>query len=256
VENIDVNYCTKEGALNVLKPAPLLSKITLKIHQIKIMLAFLKLSEDTAISAVKNSFSCGCFATTRLKVNIMNSTSTICDVKMSLNQVLTLNDKGSSSDKTRQQKMKKDFDKASSSLEIALEAMLKEGSADKAKLNQFKDAWTSFKKTHEAENVPATHAGNHAEPQKSSSTMQAGNVKTMNDIISGLGGDKCQADHKTDSKAGNHADNKMDHQANSKANHSDNKTSHADSKTDHKVDNKAHVDSKTGRSQQQANHNK
>jgi len=216
----------------------------------------------------------------------MNSTSTICDVKMSLHQVLALNDKGGSSDKSQQQKMKANFDKASSSLETALEAMLKEGSADKAKLNQFKDAWASFKKTREAENVPAAHAGNQAEPQKSSATMQAGNVKTMNDIISGLGGDQCQANHKTDGKAGNHADNKTDHKADgksgshadnkadhkadgksgnhadnktdhkadNKANHSNNQTNHADSKTEHKVDNKAHVDSKTGHSQQQANH--
>jgi len=202
----------------------------------------------------------------------MNSTSTICDVKMSLHQVLALNDKGGSSDKSQQQKMKANFDKASSSLETALEAMLKEGSADKAKLNQFKDAWASFKKTREAENVPAAHTGNQAEPQKSSATMQAGNVKTMNDIISGLGGDQCQANHKTDGKAGNHADNKTDHKADgksgnhadnktdhkadNKANHSNNQTNHADSKTEHKVDNKAHIDNdnKTDHRQQQANH--
>jgi hypothetical protein len=236
------------------QPTPLLSKVTLKIHQSKIMLAFIKLLEDTVISEVENGFSCGCFATTRLKVNIVNSTSTICDVKMSLNHVLALNDKGGSSDKAQQQKMKKNFDKASSSLETALESMLKEGSADKAKLNQFKDAWASFKKTHEAESVPATHTGNHAEPQKSSSTMQAGNVKTMNDIISGLGGDKCKADRTTDNKAASHSDNKTDYKADSKANHPDNKTNHADSKTNHKADNKAHVDSKTDHSQQQANH--
>lgn len=187
----------------------------------------------------------------------MNSTSTICDVKMSLNQVLALNDKGGSSDKVQQQEMKKDFDKASSSLETALEAMLKEGSADKAKLNQFKDAWTSFKKNHEAENVPATHTGSPAEPQKSSTTMQASNVKTMNDIISGLGGDKCKADNATDNKATNHSDSKTDNKADYKADSkTDNKaTNHSDSKTDNKTDsNKIHVDSKTDHSQQQANH--
>ncbi len=99
-------------------------------------------------------------------------------------------------DKAQQTEAKKAVDQASTALETTLETLLKEGTLDKAKLTQFQETWAAFKKTREEEIIPAFQAGKMEVAKKLASTVQAERVKTMNEVIAGLDGDKCKTDKK------------------------------------------------------------
>lgn len=139
----------------------------------------------------------GCIAGLSLISMPFAQAATICDVKAQLTEARAkLVDMLGMTDKAQQEEAKKAITSASEALETALDALLKEGKVDKAKLTQFQETWTAFKKTREEEIIPAIQAGKVEVAKKVATTVQADRVKTMNEVIVGLDGDKCKADKK------------------------------------------------------------
>jgi len=139
----------------------------------------------------------GCIAGMSLFIMPFAHAATICDVKTQLTEARTkLVDMLGMTDKAQQTEAKKAVDQASTALETTLETLLKEGTLDKAKLTQFQETWAAFKKTREEEIIPAFQAGKMEVAKKLASTVQAERVKTMNEVIAGLDGDKCKTDKK------------------------------------------------------------
>lgn len=139
----------------------------------------------------------GCIVGISLFVMPFAHAATICDVKTNLTEAREkVVDMLDSTDKVQQEEAKKGIAQASTALETALEALLKEGTLDKAKLTQFKETWTAFKKTREDEIIPAIQAGKTDIAKKLATTVQADRMKAMNEVIAGLDGDKCKKSDK------------------------------------------------------------
>lgn len=144
-----------------------------------------------------NKFVIGCIAGLSLVAMPFAHAATICDVKTQLIEARTkLVDMLGMTDKAQQEAAKKAITTASSALETAVDALLKEGKVDKAKLTQFQETWTVFKKTREDEIIPAIQAGKVDVAKKIATTVQADRMKAMNEVIAGLDGDNCKADKK------------------------------------------------------------
>lgn len=146
---------------------------------------------------MQKSILIGCIAGFALMTMPLAQAATICDVKANLTEARAkLVEMLGMTDKAKQDEAKKSIGTASEALETALEALLKEGKVDAAKLSKFKETWAAFKKTREEELIPAFQAGKAEVAKNLSTTVQAERVKTMNEVIVGLDGDKCKADKK------------------------------------------------------------
>ncbi len=87
--------------------------------------------------------------------------ATICDAKVGLAEArLNLMMMVMSTDKAEHNALKVDIDTASTALEMAMTAMLKdENKTDDAQLTNLQSTWAAFKNTRETEIIPAVRAG-------------------------------------------------------------------------------------------------
>ncbi len=110
--------------------------------------------------------------------------SSLCDAKRFLATVrLNLMMIVISTDKTEQDALKVEIDKASRNIEKALAAMLQnENQNDGSQLTTLQNIWATFKNSYETEIMPAIRAGNNNKASEIAG-LQAEQMKTMNGIL-------------------------------------------------------------------------
>jgi hypothetical protein len=125
------------------------------------------------------------------------SAQTICDAKLALAEArLNLMMMVFSVDPIEQKMLKTAIDKASTTLEKVVEAMLKdENKFDDAQLTTFQKTWAQFKNTRETEIVPAILTNDNDKAIAIATGIQAQRMTTMNDVIQTLNGDNCNLEN-------------------------------------------------------------
>jgi hypothetical protein len=114
----------------------------------------------------------------------------LCDAKIFLADVhLNLMMMAMSTDKTEQDALKVEIDKASTDFEKVLAAILKD-EIDNDQFTALQKTWTVFKNTRETEIIPAIRAGDN-EKVSEINGIQAERMNTMNGIIQVLTEDNC-----------------------------------------------------------------
>jgi len=114
----------------------------------------------------------------------------LCDTKTSLADVhLNLMMMAMSTDKTEQDALKVEIDKASTDFEKVLAAILKD-EIDHDQFTALQETWTVFKNTRETEIIPAIRAGDN-EKVSEINGIQAERMNTMIGIIQVLTEDNC-----------------------------------------------------------------
>ncbi len=118
---------------------------------------------------------------------------TICDAKIALADArFNLMMMVMSTDKAEQDALKVEIDNASTNLDRAIAAMLKdENKTDDGQLAILQETWTAFRNTRETEIVPAIYAGDNMKAISIATGIQAGRMMTMEGIIQALNGDNC-----------------------------------------------------------------
>ncbi len=119
--------------------------------------------------------------------------ATICDTKLALVEArLNLMMMVMSTEKEDQDSLRVEINKASTGLDKALVAMLKdENKTDDAQLTNLQDTWTAFRNTREADIIPAIYAGNNDKAIAIATGIQAERMKIMDNVIQALNGDNC-----------------------------------------------------------------
>jgi hypothetical protein len=132
-------------------------------------------------------------AVSTLTVSVVQA-EPICEVKNSLMATrATLLELLSSTDKEAQKALKTKIDESSVVVDETLKTMMDSATEDtKAKLTQFTETWTAFKETRQKEVFPAIEAGKAEDAKAVATGVQAERVKTMNELVTALGGDKCE----------------------------------------------------------------
>lgn len=132
-------------------------------------------------------------AASLLTMSFAQAETTICDAKVALAEArLNLMMMVFSMDKTEQEALKTEIDKASIALEKSLKILLKDDRKfDDAQLTTFQKTWFQFKNTRETEIVPAIHVGNNDKAVEIATSIQAERMAIMNGIIQALNGDNC-----------------------------------------------------------------
>jgi len=117
----------------------------------------------------------------------------LCDAKTSLAAIrLNLMILLISTDKTEQEALKVEIDKASTALEKTLvAAILKdEYQSEGGQLMTLQDTWARFKNTYQTEILPAIRAGNNDKASEIA-VIQAENLKTMKGLIQAINENNC-----------------------------------------------------------------
>ncbi len=119
--------------------------------------------------------------------------ATICDARVALAEArLNLMMLIVSTEKTEQDALKVEIDKASTALETAITAMLKdENKTDDAQLTTLQKTWAQFKNTRETGIIPAVRGGDYDKALEIALGIQAERMNIMNDTIQALNGDNC-----------------------------------------------------------------
>jgi uncharacterized protein YecT (DUF1311 family) len=130
-----------------------------------------------------------------IAISLMQSVqaATICDAKIALADArFNLMMMVMSEDKAEQDALKVEIDNASTELEKAFDAMLKDqNKIDDAQIKDFQKTWAAFKNTRETEIVPAIYAGDNMKAIGIATGIQAERMTIMTDIIQALNGDNC-----------------------------------------------------------------
>jgi uncharacterized protein YecT (DUF1311 family) len=118
---------------------------------------------------------------------------TICDARIALAEArFNLMMMVMSTEKAKQDALKVEIDNASTALEKAFDAMLKdENKTDDAQIKDFQKTWAKFKNTRETEIIPAIYAGDNMKAMGIAMGIQAERMTKMTDIIQALNGDNC-----------------------------------------------------------------
>jgi hypothetical protein len=142
-------------------------------------------------------------AVSSIFVTQLASAATICDVKLALGDARSnLVSMVGSKDKAEQEALKAKVDEATTKLEETTKAMLADDNKDDdEKLTTFEKTWAEFKGTREADIVPAIYAGDNAKAKEIATGVQAERMKAMNEVVSALGGDKCEEPKKEEEAA-------------------------------------------------------
>ncbi len=119
--------------------------------------------------------------------------ATICDTKIALADArLNLMMMVMSTEKAEQDDLRVEINTASTGLDNALAAMLKdENKTDDTQLTNLQDTWNAFRNTRETEIIPAIYAGNNDKAIEIATGVQAERMDIMNSIIQALNGDNC-----------------------------------------------------------------
>ncbi|MDM8569346.1 MCP four helix bundle domain-containing protein [Thiotrichales bacterium HSG1] len=123
----------------------------------------------------------------------MVQAATICDAKIALADArLNLMMMVMSTDKVEQDALRVEINTASTNLDGAVGAMLKdENKTDDVQLNSFNETWTAFRNTRETEIIPAVYAGDNDKAIAIATGVQAERMAAMDGVIQALNGDNC-----------------------------------------------------------------